>query len=135
MNEPLTHQERLTYAALLRTLVRLDGHISMEEQALVLEASRELLGPSMTPVGETTAADDDRELRALLDRSAEAHPDDESVRRAAASVTRPEAREAIFAALLTISTAGTITVPEAGLLDWLSETWDLGVDTLGGPQA
>ena len=131
MNEPLTHQERLTYAALLRTLVRLDGHVSMEEQALVLEASRELLGPSMTPVGETTAADDDRELRALLDRSAEEYPDDESVRRAAASVTRPEAREAIFGALLTISTAGTITAPEAGLLDWLSKTWELDVDTLG----
>ncbi len=135
MNEPLTHQERLTYAALLRTLVRLDGHVSPEEQELVLEASRELLGPSMTPVGETTVADEDRELRALLDRSAEEHPDDESVRRAAAGVTRPEAREAIFAALLTISTAGTITVPEAGLLDWLAETWELDVDALGGPQA
>lgn len=132
MSEPLTHHERLTYAALLRTIVRLDGHVTPEEQSVADEASRELLRPSMTAAVEVTDADDARELRALLDRSAEEFPDDESVRRAAEGVTRPEAREAIYAALLAVSTAGTITTGEAGLLDWLAASWDLDVDAVDG---
>lgn len=132
MSEPLTHHERLTYAALLRTVVRLDGHVTPEEQSVVDEASRELLRPSMAPDAAVSDADDARELGALLDRSAEEFPDDEAVRRAAAGVTRPEAREAIYAALLAVSAAGTITTGEAGLLDWLAASWELDVGTVDG---
>lgn len=135
MNEPLTLDERLTYAALLRTLVRLDGQVTPEEGLVMSDASRELLRPSMVPSPPPTADDDDLALRELLDRSAESYPDDESVRRAAATVTRPEAREAIYAALLAVSTAGTITTAEAGLLDWLAQLWDLAVDTTGDAPA
>lgn len=126
MTEPLTETERLTFGALLRTLFRLDGAITPEEQAVVHGVVGELLP---RPPG----ADVADVLAALLERSAERYRDDEAVRAAAEAVTRPEAREAIYGALYEVSTAGTITLGESSVLDWLARTWEIRVRDAEAP--
>jgi uncharacterized tellurite resistance protein B-like protein len=120
MNETLTDTERLTFGALLRAVIRMDGYTTADEQAVVHGVARDLLG-------ETPGVDVADALAALLERSAERYPDDETTRAAADAVTRPEARDAIYGALYEISAAGTITRGESQLLDWLAARWSIRV--------
>lgn len=126
MTETLTESERLTFGALLRALIRLDGYATHEEQAVVHSVVGDLLP---TPPG----ADVADVLAALLERSAERYPDDAAARAAAETVTRPEAREAIYGALYEISAAGTITSGESQVLDWLAERWQIRVRDAEAP--
>lgn len=126
MTEALTESERLTFGALLRALVRLESWSNPEEQTAVWRAARELV--AVDPGGDVGDA-----VTALLERSAERYPDDESMRAAAVQVTRQEAREAIFGALYEVSTAGTITAVESQLLDWLAEQWGILVTPVDAP--
>jgi uncharacterized tellurite resistance protein B-like protein len=126
MTETLTETERLTFGALLRTLIRLDGYTTPDEQAVVHNVARDLL--SVEPGADVADA-----LAALLERSAESYRDDESVRAAAEAVTRPEARDAIYGALYEISSSGTITSVESQLLDWLAERWSIRIREVDAP--
>lgn len=126
MTVPLTETERLTFGALLRTLLRLDGTITLEEQAVVHRVASDLL-----PRAEGEEIAD--AVAALLERSAERYPDDESVRAAARLINRQEARDALYGALYEISVAGTITTVESQLLDWLVEQWEVRIDDVETP--
>ena len=126
MNETLTDSERLTFGALLRTLIRLDGYTTPEEQAVVHSVVGDLI---QTPPGVDVAD----VLATLLERSAQLYKDDEAVRAAAEQVTRPEARDAIYGALYEISAAGTITLGESSLLDWLAARWNIRIQNADIP--
>ena len=126
MTEPLTETERLTFGALLRTLIRLDGFTTPEEQTAVYRVAAELLP-------ETPAASIPDVLAALFERSAERYQDDESVRAAAEAITRTEARDAIYGALYEVSAAGTITRAESSLLEWLAARWEISESVVDAP--
>jgi hypothetical protein len=146
MTDPLTETERLTFGALLRTLIRLDGFTTPEEQTAVYRVAAELLPEFTTPKGqtavyrvaagllpETPEADIRDALAALFERAAERYQDDESVRAAAEAITRTEARDAIYGALYEVSAAGTITLPESSLLDWLAARWEIAESVVDSP--
>ena len=124
-NTPLTETERLTFAALLRAQIRLDRYTTPDEQNVLHTVAAELLGGTVADVADTLAA--------LMEQSAERYKDDEALRAAAAEVTRQEAREGIFGALYEISAAGTITMGESSLLDWLGELWQITIRAVDAP--
>lgn len=126
MNPTLTESERLTFGALLRTLIRLGGYTTSEEQEVVHSVVADLI--EVPPGGNAGDV-----LAALLERSAERYKDDEAVRAAADEVTRPEAREAIYGALYEISATETITPGESSVLDWLAARWNIRVQNADIP--
>lgn len=125
MSDTLTDSEQLTFGALLRSLIRLDTYTTPEEQSVLHSVAGELLGVPGPGIADVLAS--------LLERSAERYRDDEAVRAAAETVTRPEARDAIYGALYEISAAGTITVAESSLLDWLAGRWEIRVRDADAP--
>ena len=126
MNVTLNESERLTFGALLRTLIRLGGYTTPDEQEVVHSVVADLIEvPPGGNVGDVLAA--------LLERSAERYKDDESVGAAADEVTRPEARDAIYGALYEISATETITPGESSVLDWLAARWNIRIQNADTP--
>jgi len=106
----LDDDEALALGGLIRVLIRLDGSFSEEEE--------EHMDAVAAEVG-------DREtLWSIISRSAQELADDDAIRRKAAMVDRPEARELIRYVLESVAIADTITITEQKLLDWLdNEAW------------
>lgn len=100
--------EGLALGGLIRILIRLDGSFSEEEE--------QRLGEVADEVG------DRDELWGWIERSAKELSDDEMVRDKALAVKRPGARSLIRHVLESIAQAGTITLGEQKLLDWLDDT-------------
>jgi hypothetical protein len=127
--------EQLAFAGLARVLVRADGTFSSEEAAALEQVARDILGPAATPASPyreaSTPEGDPDAIWALVDRSASELPDEEAVRIAARRVTRREAREAIFGALLEIASSDVISSEEWPVLDWLAGEW--AVESRGSP--
>jgi hypothetical protein len=117
---------------LLRLAIRLDRRAAPEEVA-AYRAILRAAGPPReavdgdAPYREATAAapEDDAGLAALEARADRELASAADVQAAARAVTRPAAREAIFAALADLAAADAIDASEAELLEWLAREWSL----------
>jgi hypothetical protein len=134
MATSLTDDEQLALIGLLRFATRLDGRTSHEELVVMQDVLREALAShddaQSTPYRaspDTTAVDE--RILALEARADETFFDDDSVRRAALTVTRPAAREIIFAAVSDVALTHAMNAQETWLMDWLAENWGLTVET------
>lgn len=105
----LTHDELLALAASARVLMLADGEISEGETELARNMGAEL-------------GVDDLRWERLWDEAIRTIPGREALSRAA-SVARPQAREAIYEQLYVLATDGTIVDPEWDILEWLDEVW------------
>ncbi len=141
--ERLTPTEMLTFAGLLRKLIRMDGRFTEDERDALGRVALEVAESddagsgapyrgegSVAPIGET-------KLFERIDQSAAAYPDDQKLREAALAVTRQAAREAMHALLFEVAASDVIGEGEGDLLEWLEEKWQLehmkpleGEDTL-----
>ena len=115
----LTNEERLLLGALIRLMVRADGSFSEAEEAMITTIGDELTAEA------TETHDRGRALWAAVSESAQHFPTDVSIRAAIPQVTRPEARELIFAVLHGVASAETIGLEERTILDALRLAWSL----------
>lgn len=122
----LQPHELLAFAGLARVLIRADGTFSAEEAAALEQVAEGLFAPGQgdSPYreGQQPAGDPDA-IWNLLDRAATELRDEESVKRAAQAVVRPDARTAIYDALFHIASSDVVTGDEWPLLDWLAAEW------------
>jgi hypothetical protein len=135
--EPLTEQELLALAALLRLLIRMDGRFTdAEREALsVVARSVQETGAPVPPQDQTYRSAPDSTIETigedrldeLLERAAKVYPNDEAVREAVLRITRQEARETIYGLVFEVSTADATLGQEPELLDWLAREWNLSV--------
>lgn len=141
--ERLTPTEMLTFAGLLRKLIRMDGRFTEAEREALSRVALEVAESAeagadapyrgdgkIAPIGET-------KLFERIEQAAESYPDDPTLRAAALAVTRPAAREAMHALLFEVAASDVIGEGEGDLLEWLEEKWELqhmapleGEDTL-----
>lgn len=125
-SERLTASEALILAGLLRQLIRADGHFTDPERLALAHVSNQVIvteSPSATGDGASPLGED--ALYAKIDEAAQAYASEDALRKAAFTVTRPEARAAIHALLFEVAASDTISVGEARVLDWLAEIWEL----------
>jgi len=141
--ERLTPTEMLTFAGLLRKLIRMDGRFTEAEREALSRVALEVAESEdaasgapyrgeapLSPIGET-------KLFERIEQSADAYPDDARLRAAALEITRQSAREAMHALLFEVAASDVIGEGEGDLLEWLEEKWELehmppleGEDTL-----
>jgi hypothetical protein len=119
----LNEKEKLALVGLMRFVVRLDGHASPEEMATVAKTLREVYAPQVGEGGDAAAR-----IAALEERADRELKDDDAIRRVAMQITRPEAREAIFAAVADLAAVDGINMQEGWLLDWLANEWELKIE-------
>jgi hypothetical protein len=123
----LQDHEQLAFAGLARLLIRADGTFSTEEAGALEEVALDLLGAPGAADSPYRACKPEEvnpdAIWELIDRAASELPEDESVKKAALAVTRPEARTAIYGALFEIASSDVIALEEWPLLDWLAEEW------------
>lgn len=110
----LTDEEAHAFVVLVRTVARADGGVSDAERAQLASFAAEMGEERFWPLVEQT-------------RGATGRP---AVEQAARQVARPSARELIFATLTDLAISGTIVEPEAAVLDWLADLWNLQVRNL-----
>jgi len=115
----LTNEERLLLGALIRLLVRADGAFSEAEETMITTIGNELA------IEANAVRDGGRALWAAVSDSAQHFPSDASIRAAIPEVTRPEARELIFAVLVGVASADTASLAERTILDALRLAWSL----------
>lgn len=107
----LTRDEQLALGGLVRLMIRADGVFTQEEEDRVTAIGDELGGGAL--------------LWRIVSDSAQAFRSDADVRRAAAAVTRADARELILGVLTSVAVADTVTPSEQGLIDALRAAWAL----------
>ena len=115
----LTNEERLLLGALIRLVVRADGTFSEGEENMITTIGNELA------IEANAARDGGQALWAAVSESAQHFPTDESIRAAIPQVTRPDARELIFAVLVGVASAETMTSAERTILDAVRLAWSL----------
>ena len=110
VDTPLTPDELVILAALLRELIRTDGEISEEEiQGLDVVATR--LGLP------------EARWQRVWTRASTELPNLEATKAAAARLERAAAREFVYELLHNVASADDIVDPEWDLLEWLDEEW------------
>jgi hypothetical protein len=125
---PLTEAELLTLAGLARAMTRMDGRVTGREQDAVL-ALRSSVSEGVTDAGSpyrgTIGVDaiEPGRWRELLERASDTLHTEEALQRAALAVTRPEAREAIYALVAEIAIVDAIGPSEWRALEWLEAEW------------
>lgn len=115
LNELEMH-ERTVLVAALRLAVLAD-HRATEREAMVIDRVARELGAS--------------EYEAALERADHDAPDGAALEALAATVTRPEAREVIYATVMEVALADSVTPGDAPLLDGLAALWGLSVKIIG----
>ena len=111
MNE-MTADERLALGTLIRVLIRIDGEYSREE---------------LTEIGAIALDLGEDEFWEAIDQAGHADLSDEAAMERARAVTRQDARETIFGALLGLAESGGIVGNEPTMLDWLADLWSIEV--------
>ncbi len=109
----LNDTEGLALVALMRLMVRLDGHFTDAERSVLDDVAEEMGRERFWQLVELTGKD---------------YSESEQVRSAAQAVERPEARALIFAVLQDLAMSDTIGGVEGDLLSWLAESWSLRPD-------
>jgi hypothetical protein len=107
----LTRDEQLALGGLIRLMIRADGVFTPEEEERVGAIGEELGGKDL--------------IWRMISDSAQAFREDGEVRRAAAAITRVEARELMLGVLTSVAVADTVTPGEKGLLDALRIAWGI----------
>jgi hypothetical protein len=105
----LSESEQVVLLALVGLLARADGRLSQTEMSTLENLRRELTPERFQRV---------RDAAAALDGN-------EAVLNAARTVTRPEAREAIFGVLYEMAIPDTIDPSESALLEAIAALWGL----------
>ncbi len=108
--DELTLDERMALGGLIRLMVRRDGDFSEEEEARI------------DAIGELRAGGRSAMWK-LISASAQALPDETSIRAAASQIARQDARATLLAMLTSIAEEGGVTQAEHGLLEWLRQAW------------
>ncbi len=108
----LSDSERLALAGLIRLIVKADRNYSAGEADELAELADEI------------GAD---QFWAAMDRAASTFETSEQVRRSAAEVSRMDAKELIYGALLDIARNDAMSRSENELLEWLANTWGLEI--------
>ncbi len=106
----LVEDEREVLLALVTSLVDADDERSIEE----IEALKQL--------GDALGRE---EFMVSARQARRRYPTRDSLQAAAATVERPEARDAIFSVLQDLSMRDGLVAQEAELLDWLSAAWQI----------
>jgi uncharacterized tellurite resistance protein B-like protein len=105
----LSESEQTVLLALVGLLARADGRLSQTEMSTLEELRR-----TLTP----------ERFQQIRDQAA-ALADDEAILNAARTVTRPEAREAIFGVLYEMAIPDTIDPSEVAILERVAALWGL----------
>lgn len=100
----------MALGGLIRLMVRSDGDFSEEEEARI------------DAIGELRAGGRAAMWR-LISESAQALPNEATIRVAAGEVVRDDARTTVLAMLTSIAEEGGVTETERTLLEWLRKTW------------
>jgi hypothetical protein len=128
----------LALAGVLRTLVLADREVDAYELDALDDVGRRVAlsgaEPERGPYRSRVAAMGADEFRAIFGDACRRLPTDASVRAALEAVTRPEAREVIFAIARDVAACNGIAPVEQEILDWLIERWGLVVENVGGPE-
>jgi len=108
----LNADERIALAALIEFEVLASGHVTEDEereiQAVVDEIGEDVYRKAVEEV--------DRRF-----------PDEEAAKKFLETITRPEARDLIFGAVMGAAMTDTIEGHESTILDWLAKEWKLEV--------
>jgi len=129
--EPLTHQELIVLAGLVRAVVLADRVVDGAE----LDALG-AVGDRVVDVAHTQSAAYRQSPRGMGSDSfrrifSEANrelPDLETAREAAAGIDDDRTREVIFALVSDVAHATGVGAPEQELLDWLADLWSLHIE-------
>ena len=108
----LTHEERVALAALLE---------------LVVESSPAISDDEAEEVRHVVDAVGDAAYTAAADEAATRFRDEADVKAFLPSITRQEARELIYGALLETALPDAMTAHESAILTWLATAWNIAV--------
>ena len=115
----LNPDERVALAALIEFVVMASGHVTEDEEREIQAIVDE--------IGE----DPCRKAVEEVDRR---FPDEEAAKRFLETITRPEARELIFGAVMGAAMTDTIEGHESKILDWGAKEWKLEVKYEAPPE-
>lgn len=104
----LTHDERIALVALAKWVVHADERVSDEEKAQLAKLRGTLGAPEWNSVV--------RDARRRF-------TDPSTLATAAEIVERPQAREAIYAALVELARADAFDSDEVRILNWVAQAW------------
>jgi hypothetical protein len=113
----LNPDERIALAALLEFVVMASGHVTEDEEREI-DAIVDELGED--------------EYRKAVEEVDRRFPDEEAARKFLKSITRQEARELVYGAVLDAAMTDTIEGRESQMLDWIAKEWDIKVE-FGSP--
>jgi len=109
----LNPDERVALAALIEFVVLASGHVTEDEEREIETIVSEL--------GED-------EYRKAMDEVDRRFPDEEAARKFLKTITRPEARELIYGAVLEAAMTDTIEGRESQMLEWVAKEWNIQVE-------
>ena len=107
----LDDAELMAFIGLAKQVIRADKIVSEDEKAWLVRTA------------EVVGAD---RWRAGIRDAQEQFDEAQDVRDAAAALERPEAREAIYDALMKLAEGDEYVYEEAVILDWVARLWDIG---------
>jgi hypothetical protein len=108
----LSPDEKIALAALIEFVVLASGHVTEDEEREIDEIVEEL--------GEDA-------YRKAVEEVDQRFSDEEAAKKFLATITRPEARELIFGAVMGAAMTDTIEGHESTILDWVAKEWKLEV--------
>ena len=108
----LTSDERIALVALLEMVV--------DSATILTEGDVDQVGEIIAQVGEQPYQD-------AVDEVDRRFHDEDAVKQFLATITRQEARERIYAAILAAALPDSVNDREAALLDWLASEWRMSV--------
>jgi hypothetical protein len=115
----LNPDERIALAALVEFVVLASGHATEDEEREI-DAIVEELGED--------------EFRKATEEVDKRFPDEEAARKFLKTITRPEARELIYGAVLDAAMTDTIEGRESQMLEWIAKEWDIKVEFESPPE-
>ncbi len=115
----LNPDERIALATLLEFVVMASGHVTEDEQREI-DAIVEDLG--------------EEEYRKAVEEVDQRFPDEEAAQTFLRTITRQEARELIYGAVLDAAMSDTIEGRESRMLEWIAKEWDIKVEFESPPE-
>ena len=112
----LTREERVALAALLERVIESNATVSDDE----VEEVQHVVG-AVGDVAYSLAADE----------AAERFPDEAALKAFLPSITRQEARELIYGAVLEAALPDAMGAHESAILNWLGKAWGIAVHVEG----
>ena len=108
----LNSDEKIALAALLEFVVLASGHVTEDEEREIDDIVEEL--------GEDA-------YRKAVEEVDRRFSDEEAAKTFLKTITRPEARELIYGAVIDAAMADTMEGHESKMLEWVGKEWDIEV--------